>query len=391
MRRASLLAGVVAGVLLALTAFVANAEEVRLPPGRDRALVYGKCRTCHDLQYLKESAGVPRSTWKDLLDSMKQYGLEISQADREKILDYLGTYLGPHPPTATEAQLPSGPDRTLVYGKCRTCHDVQYLLETAGVPRSTWNDLLDSMKQYGLVVTLDERAKILDYLSTYLGPNPPTAQEELLPPGPNRALVYGKCRTCHDLQYLKESAGVPRSTWNDLLDSMKQYGLEIPKDERAKILDYLATYLGPNPPKQLVSSAHATTAEIDGSAVFAEQCSSCHQPNGKGLPGNFPPLAGNPDLFLSREFPAMVALFGMEGTIATEGQTITSAMPSFGHLSDEEIAAVLQHVRGAWGNDKLRPAGWMPIDAKAVAEVRKKNLTSAQVHAERATLKAAKK
>ncbi len=391
MRRASLLVGAVAGVLLALTAFVASAAEVHLPPGPNRALVYGKCRTCHDLQYLKESAGVPRSTWSELLDSMKQYGLVFTPADREKILGYLGTYLGPNPPTAHEEQLPSGPDRALVYGKCRTCHDVQYLLETAGVPRSTWNDLLDSMKQYGLVITPDERAKILDYLSTYMGPNPPTAAEELLPPGPNRALVYGKCRTCHDLQYLKESAGIPRSAWSDLLDSMKQYGLEIPKDERAKILDYLGTYLGPNPPKQMVASAHATTAEIDGSAVFAEQCSSCHQPNGQGLAGNFPPLAGNSDLFLSREFPAMVALFGMEGKISTEGQTITSAMPPFGHLSDAEIAAVLRHVRGAWGNDKLRPSGLEPVDAKAVAELRKKNLTPTQVHAERAKLKAAKK
>jgi mono/diheme cytochrome c family protein len=216
-----------------------------------------------------------------------------------------------------------------------------------------------------------------------------------IPPGPNRDLVYGKCRTCHDLQYLVESAGVPRSTWNDLLDSMKQYGLEIPKDERAKILDYLATYLGPNPPpksaQKTAAAEPAATAKVDGATLFKEQCSACHQPNGQGVAGNFPPLAGNPDLFLSRDFPAMVALFGMEGTISTEGQTITSAMPPFGHLSDAEIAAVLQHVRGSWGNDKLRPEGLKPIDAKAVAALRQQKLTPAQVHAERAKLKAAKK
>lgn len=212
-----------------------------------------------------------------------------------------------------------------------------------------------------------------------------------IPPGPNRDLVYGKCRTCHDLQYLVESAGVPRSTWNDLLDSMKQYGLEIPKDERAKILDYLATYLGPNPPPKMAAAAPAETAKVDGATLFKEQCSACHQPNGQGVPGNFPPLAGNSDLFLSRTFPAMVALFGMEGTISTEGRTITSAMPPFAHLSDAEIAAAVNYVRGAWGNDKLRPAGLQPIDAKAVAAVRKKNLAPKQVHTERAKLKAAKK
>ncbi len=216
-----------------------------------------------------------------------------------------------------------------------------------------------------------------------------SAQELQLPDGPNRDLVYGKCRTCHDLQYLIESKGVPRSTWNDLLDSMKQYGLEIPKDDRAKILDYLATYMGPNPPPKAAAVA-AAPVKIDGAKLFAEQCSGCHQPNGQGVAGNFPPLAGNPDLFLSRPFPAMVVLHGMEGKITTEGQTITSAMPPFGHLSDAQIAAAVNYVRDAWGNGKLKPKGFEPIDARMVAELRKVTLTPQQVHAHRAKLKAKK-
>lgn len=220
-----------------------------------------------------------------------------------------------------------------------------------------------------------------------------SAQHIELPAGPGRELVYGQCRTCHDLQYLEESAGIPRNAWSDLLDSMKQYGLRIPPDQRAKILDYLGTYLGPNPPKapeKTAAAAPAAAAKVDGAKVFSEQCSACHQPNGKGVPGEFPPLAGNKDLFLSREFPAMVALFGMAGKITAEGKSINSAMPPFAHLSDAEVAAVIGHVRDAWGNDKLRPAGLQPLDAAAVAAVRKKNLTSTRVHAERAKLKATK-
>ncbi len=91
------------------------------------------------------------------------------------------------------------------------------------------------------------------------------------------------------------------------------------------------------------------------------------------MAGNFPPLAGNPDLFLSREFPAMVALFGMEGKITAEGKTIESVMPPFAHLSDAQIAAAVAYVRGAWGNDKLKPAGLKPVDAAAVAALRKQN------------------
>ncbi len=223
-----------------------------------------------------------------------------------------------------------------------------------------------------------------------------SAQQLELPPGPNRALVYGKCQTCHDLQYLKESAGVPRSTWNDLLDSMKQYGLELPKDERAKILDYLGTYLGPNPPKPTATAAAAApaaapAAAVDGAKVFAEQCSACHQANGQGVAGQFPPLAGNSDLFLSPTYPVMVVLAGLSGAIEVEGKTLNSVMPPLDYLADADVAAAVNYVRGAWGNDKLHPGGMAPLDAAAVAAVRQQHIPAAQVYARRKALKAAAK
>ena len=220
-----------------------------------------------------------------------------------------------------------------------------------------------------------------------------SAQDQELPPGPNRALVYGKCRTCHDLQYLKESAGIPRSAWNDMLDSMKQYGLELPKDERAKILEYLGTYLGPNPPKATAAAAPAAApaAAVDGAKVFQEQCGACHQPNGLGAPGQFPPLAGNTDLFLSESYPAMVVLGGLSGKIEVEGKTFNAVMPPLNYLSDAEVAAAINYVRGAWGNDKLRPSGIKPLDAAAVAAVRQQKIPAEQVYTRRQQLKAAAK
>ncbi len=210
-----------------------------------------------------------------------------------------------------------------------------------------------------------------------------------LPPGPGRELVYGQCRTCHDLQYLIESAGVPRSTWNDLLDSMKQYGLRIPPDQRAKILDYLGTYLGPNPPKASAASAPAAAPEkADGATVFNEQCTACHQPKGEGVAGQFPPLAGNRDIFLSADFPARVVLFGLKGKIDVEGHAFDAEMPPLDVLSDAQIAAAVNYVRNAWGNGKLRPKAMADIDAATVAKLRKQNKLSAdQVYAERQRLK----
>ena len=92
------------------------------------------------------------------------------------------------------------------------------------------------------------------------------AAERQLPAGPNRDLVYGACRTCHDLRYLKNSAGIPRRL-EELLDSMRQYGLRIPPGERGKILDYLATYLGPTPPPA-VETKKAPASGADGAKLF---------------------------------------------------------------------------------------------------------------------------
>ena len=139
-------------------------------------------------------------------------------------------------------------------------------------------------------------------------------------------------------------------------------------------------------------AAHAEPP--DGRAVFNTQCIVCHQPDGKGVPGQFPPLAGNADLFLARDFPARVVLFGMSGKIKVKGQAVQGTMPPLGDvLKDEEIAAVVTYVRGAFGNDALAPEGQMtmqPLDAATVAALRKLK-DADQVYAYRKKLKAAAK
>lgn len=211
------------------------------------------------------------------------------------------------------------------------------------------------------------------------------AGEIQLPPGPNRELVYGACRTCHDLQYLVESAGIGRDDWASVIKGMGQYGLRISPAEREKILDYLATYLGPHPPPA-GTIAPAVPAAVDGATLFTTQCTGCHQANARGVPGNFPPLAGNRDLFRDRLFPVYVLLNGLTGGIEVNGTSYNGQMPSFAHLSDAEIAALVRYVRSNWNNAALRPAGMAPIDASAVKQARTKPLTPEAVHAYRSRL-----
>lgn len=95
----------------------------------------------------------------------------------------------------------------------------------------------------------------------------------------------------------------------------------------------------------------ASKANI-GATLYRTSCSSCHQANGEGLKGAFPPLAGDPVVI--DEDPTRhieIILFGMQGE-AIEGVEYSAAMPPFSEqLSDEEVAAIINHERTSWGND----------------------------------------
>ena len=87
-----------------------------------------------------------------------------------------------------------------------------------------------------------------------------------------------------------------------------------------------------------------------GKGIYEANCGACHQPNGKGLPGAFPPLAGSDYLQRDREEILAVALFGLSGPITVNDQDYNGVMPSMGHLKDEDLAAALTYVFNAWGN-----------------------------------------
>lgn len=130
------------------------------------------------------------------------------------------------------------------------------------------------------------------------------------------------------------------------------------------------------------------TPAVDGAAVFAQNCAACHQAQGSGIPGAFPPLAGHlPQLLAAaggREYVTHVLLFGLQGQISVLGQTYNGVMPAWSQLSDAEIAAVIDHEATSWGN--ALPAGQAPLTAGDIASQRGLALTVEQVHAARDAL-----
>jgi hypothetical protein len=70
------------------------------------------------------------------------------------------------------------------------------------------------------------------------------AQQRNLPDGPNRDFVSRTCEACHDLAMVIAATGLSREGWDATIEEMVSYGLRVSPDERAKLLEYLATYLG---------------------------------------------------------------------------------------------------------------------------------------------------
>jgi mono/diheme cytochrome c family protein len=88
-----------------------------------------------------------------------------------------------------------------------------------------------------------------------------------------------------------------------------------------------------------------------GAQIYHEKCAGCHGDKGQGVPDLFPPLAGDPVVTAADPRDQIrTVLFGKQGA-AIGGVTYAVTMPSWAsQLSDEEIAAVINHERTSWGN-----------------------------------------
>lgn len=127
-----------------------------------------------------------------------------------------------------------------------------------------------------------------------------------------------------------------------------------------------------------------------GAQLFQQNCIFCHAENGQGRVGAFPPLVGYTTdivkLAGGRTHLVNVLLYGLQGSIKVKGNTFNGVMPAFAHLSDEQVANVLNQILTAWGNDKLLPRDHKPVAAAEVAAARANKQTAQQVWTNRSKL-----
>lgn len=104
-----------------------------------------------------------------------------------------------------------------------------------------------------------------------------------------------------------------------------------------------------------------------GKDVYSTTCQACHMAAGEGIPGAFPPLAKSDFLMKDQKRAVGVVVHGLSGEVTVNGQTYNMVMPAQSHLTDKQVADVLNYVQNNFGN-KAKAA----VTPAQVAEVRKK-------------------
>lgn len=107
-----------------------------------------------------------------------------------------------------------------------------------------------------------------------------------------------------------------------------------------------------NPQSSTAIAGQADEAAIKypkGAEIYKTKCFVCHQANGEGIPGAFPPLKNSDYLFADKVRAVAQTLNGSQIEMVVNGVTYT--MPMTPQVdTKEEAVAVINYVLNAWGN-----------------------------------------
>jgi len=101
--------------------------------------------------------------------------------------------------------------------------------------------------------------------------------------------------------------------------------------------------------KEAGTATDAGEETVDGAALYAANCQSCHQANGEGLPGAFPPLKGSP-IVKGDNLELYVDII-MNGYDARPEYGVMAAVGTNMDFTEKEVAAIINFERSNWGND----------------------------------------
>jgi cytochrome c oxidase cbb3-type subunit 2 len=166
------------------------------------------------------------------------------------------------------------------------------------------------------------------------------------------------------------SSPAPGATVVAVPPALRPSGGTVIATERAlDLVAYLASLRQPRLGTAEAVPAARSTSDSQGAELYLKNCAACHQAGGTGVPLTFPPLKG--DRVVNDADPTrhiVAVLQGVHG-VPIDGVAYSVTMPPFGSsLSDDQIAAVINHERSSWGNNGA------PVTAAQVNQVRKGGL-----------------
>jgi mono/diheme cytochrome c family protein len=104
------------------------------------------------------------------------------------------------------------------------------------------------------------------------------------------------------------------------------------------------------PQKAAVPTAADDLANHPGERLYKQHCLVCHQADGNGVPGMFPPLHDTKWVNGDNETLISIVLHGMDEEIEVNGEIYNTIMAPLPHLSDQEVTDVLNYVRKRFGS-----------------------------------------
>ena len=92
---------------------------------------------------------------------------------------------------------------------------------------------------------------------------------------------------------------------------------------------------------------------IDGQVLYKTHCANCHQENGQGLAGLYPPIMGSDYLKKNKESVLCSMRNGLQDTIVVNGKTYHQPMPANTQLQALDVAEIATYIYNEWGNEKV--------------------------------------
>lgn len=101
-----------------------------------------------------------------------------------------------------------------------------------------------------------------------------------------------------------------------------------------------------------------------GAILYAEYCQVCHRADGKGVPRIFPALDGNSAVYAGNADSVLQITLSGGRMPKTPNDRMAFTMPEFSHLSDSDVAELVNYIRNSWTNQAPT------IDTKDVVKMR---------------------